>query len=206
MTELVLKTEAREGLGKEANKKLRKLGIIPVVFYQKQKAQALQVNAREFVHLLKAGEQLIDISIDGKKKKALIKDIQFHPVSEAIVHVDFQGVSMSEVVQVSVHLNFEGTSAGVREGGQFEVAMHEIEVKCKASDIPSKLDVNISALNIGDNLHVKDLNFGDLEIVSSEELLVAAVVAPKVFKDTEVGEASAEAAEGSENSEEESEE
>lgn len=204
MTELVLKAEAREGLGKEANKKLRRTGIAPAVFYQKQKAQALQVNVREFVKLLKAGEQLIDISIDGKKKKALIKAIQYHPVTEAIVHIDFQGVSMSEVVQVSVHLNFEGTSKGVREGGQVEVAMHEIEIKCKASDIPSKLDVNIEALNIGDNLHVSDLNFDGLEIVSSDELLVVSVVAPKVFKDSELDESAEEAEE--EASEEGSEE
>lgn len=185
MTEIVLKTEVREGLGKEANKKLRRLGLVPAVFYQKQKAQALQVNAREFSSVLRAGEQLIDLLIDGKKKKALIKDIQYHPVSEAYVHIDFQGVSMSEIVQVSIALNFIGTSAGVREGGQLEVNVHEIEIKCKASEIPQKLDVNIEALNIGDNLHISDLDFGEIEIASSPELLVASVVAPKVFKDAE---------------------
>ena len=217
MTELVLKTEVREGLGKEANKKLRKLGIIPAVFYQKTKAQALQVNELEFTHTLKAGNQLVELKIDGKKKKALIKAIQFHPVTERVVHIDFQGVSMSEVVQVLVQLNFIGSPAGVLEGGLFEVHMHDIEVKCKASEIPQQLDVNIEELVIGDTIHIEDLDFGDLEIISNPEMIVAAVVIPKVYKDTEVeegeegeegegeeGEEGEEGTEGTEGSEKES--
>ncbi|MCF7832187.1 MAG: 50S ribosomal protein L25 [Candidatus Marinimicrobia bacterium] len=199
MTELALKTEVREGLGKEANKKLRKLGIIPAVFYQKNKAEALQVNELEFIRVLRAGNQLIDLNIEGKKRKAIIKDIQFHPVTEKIVHIDFQGVSMSEVLQISVPLNFVGTAAGVHEGGLFEVHMHDIEIKCKASDIPHELDINIEKLVIGDTLHISDLDFGDLEIVSNPEMLVAGVVVPKVFKDTEVEEG--EAVEGEEDAE-----
>lgn len=200
MTELVLKTEVREGLGKEANKKLRKTGVIPAVFYQKNDSKSLQVNELEFIHILRAGNQLINLSIEGKKKKALIKDIQFHPVTEKVVHIDFQGVSMSEVVQVSVQLNFVGSSIGVREGGILEVNMHEIDIKCKASDIPHQLDISIEDLNIGDNIHVKELSFGDLEIVSSPDMLIVSVVAPKVFKDTEVEELEGE--EGAEGSEE----
>ncbi len=208
MTELVLKTEVRGGLGKGANKKLRKLGVIPAIFYQKNDAKAIKVNELEFVHILKAGNQLINLNIDGKKRKALIKDIQFHPVTERVVHIDFQGVSMTEVVQVSVNLNFIGTAAGVLEGGLFEVHMHDIEVKCKASDIPHQLDVNIEELVIGDTIHISDLDFGDLEIVSNPEMLVAGVVVPKVFKDTEEeelegeeGEEGVEGEEGAEGSE-----
>ena len=206
MTELVLKAEVREGLGKEANKKLRKLGIVPAVFYQKQQAQSIQINLLEFAQVMRAGEQLIDLSVDGKKKKALIKDIQFHPVTEDVVHIDFQGVSMSEIVQVNVPLNFVGSSAGVREGGLFDVARHELEIKCKASDIPSSLDVNIEELLVGDSVHVKDLDFGDLEIVTGEDLTICAVVAPKVFKDDEEaveGEEGLEGEEGAEETEEE---
>ena len=154
MKELVLKTEVREGLGKEANKKLRKKGMIPAVFYHKQEAKSLQVNALEFAMILRAGEQLIELSIDGKKKKALIKEIQYHPVTEDFVHIDFQGVSMKEVIQIAVPLHFAGNPIGVREGGLFDVHMHEIEVKCKASEIPHKLEVDVDALKIGDNLHV----------------------------------------------------
>ncbi|MFA6617995.1 MAG: 50S ribosomal protein L25 [Candidatus Neomarinimicrobiota bacterium] len=205
MAEIILKAEVREGLGKEASKKLRKLGKVPAVFYQKQKAQALLVNEREFSQVLRSGEQLIELNIDGKKKKALIKDIQYHPVTEAFVHVDFQGVSMSEIVLVSVPLDFIGTPAGVREGGQIEVNVHELEVRCKASDIPNNLEINIEALDIGDNLHVASLDFGDIEVVSSPELLIASVVAPKLFDEDEEEEV-VEGEEGAEESEEETEE
>ncbi|MCK4812302.1 MAG: 50S ribosomal protein L25, partial [Candidatus Marinimicrobia bacterium] len=178
MTELILQTEVRTERGKEVNKRLRKKGIIPAVFYHKGKAESLQMIELEFIRLLKAGNQLIELNLDGSKKKALIKKIQFHPVTERILHVDFQGVSMSEIVQVMVRLNYIGESAGEHEGGLFEPHMYEIEVKCKASDIPKQLDVNIEELVIGDTLHVSDLDFGDLEIVSSTEMLVAAVVLP----------------------------
>jgi len=212
MTELVLKTEVREGLGKGANKKLRRLGIVPAVYYHKNKAQALQVNELEFIRVIKVGKQLIELKIDGKKQKVLIKDIQFHPVTEKVVHIDFQGVSMSEIVQVAVQLNFVGTAEGVLEGGLFEVHMHDIEVKCKASDIPHQLDFNIEKLVIGDTIHISDLDFGDLEIVSNPEMIVAAVVVPKVYKDADVeevegegeGEEGEEGEEGTEGTEEKS--
>jgi large subunit ribosomal protein L25 len=201
MTELVLKAEAREGLGKEANKKLRKLGTIPAVLYQKQEAQSIQVNMLEFAHILRAGEQLIELSVNGKKKKALIKDVQYHPVTENILHIDFQAVSMSEVIQLSVPLNFIGTPEGIKEGGMFDVHMHELEIKCKASDIPHQLDVEVEALNIGDSLHVADLNFGDLEIVSSPDQLVATVAVPKVYEEPEAEEVEGEGEEGEEGEE-----
>ncbi|MEA2076756.1 MAG: 50S ribosomal protein L25 [Candidatus Marinimicrobia bacterium] len=204
MTELVLKTEVREGLGKEANKKLRKLGIVPAVFYHKQDAKSVQVKALEFAQILRAGEQLIDLTIDGKKKKALIKDIQYHPVTEDVVHIDFQGVSMSEVVQVNVQFNFIGSSAGVREGGLLDVHMHELEVRCKASDIPTQLDIDIEELEIGDTVHVSDLKYGDLEILSNPEMLVAAVTLPKLYEEVEEeveGEEGEEGVEGEEGAE-----
>lgn len=210
MTELVLKTEVREGLGKEANKKLRRQGVVPAVFYQKQEATPVQVNVLEFARILRSGEQLIELSLNGKKKKALIKDIQYHPVTEDIVHIDFQGVSMSEVVQISVHLNFMGTPAGVKEGGLFDVHMHDIEIKCKASEIPHQLDIDVTTLNIGDTLHVADLQFGDLEIVSNPDMLIAGVAVPKLYEAAEAaeaeGEEGVEGEEGEEGAEEESEE
>ena len=210
MTKLVLKTEVRSGIGKEANKKLRKTGLIPAVFYQKDKAQSLQMNELEFLRILKAGNQLIDMDVEGKKKKAIIKDIQYHPVSERIVHVDFQGVTMSEIVHINVPLKFVGTPAGVREGGLFEVHMHDIEVKCKAGDIPQELTVDISQLVIGDTIHIKDLQFGELEITSSHDMLVAAVIVPKLYEEAAPAEAEEgeveEGEETEEGSEEESEE
>jgi large subunit ribosomal protein L25 len=108
---------------------------------------------------------------------------------------------MSEVIQLSVPLNFIGTPEGIKEGGMFDVHMHELEIKCKASDIPHQLDVEVEALNIGDSLHVADLNFGDLEIVSSPDQLVATVAVPKVYEEPEAEEVEGEGEEGEEGEE-----
>lgn len=179
MTEQVLQVEVREGHGKEASKKLRRQGIVPAVFYHKDKSRSLQVAEREFRKVLKSGKQVIELKFDGKKHKALIKDIQYHPVSEHILHIDFQGISLSEVVHVTVPLNFIGIPAGVKIGGLFDVNMHEIEVKCKASDIPQHLDVDVSSMEIGHTLHVGDLKFEGLEILSHNELLIAGIIVAK---------------------------
>lgn len=179
MTEQVLQAEPRKGPGKEANRKLRSKGIIPAVFYHKGESQAMQINELELIHILKSGKQVIPLKLDGKKKKALIKEIQYHPVTESIMHVDFQEVSMSEIIEVLVPLNFVGTPAGLKEGGLFDVNMHEIEIRCKASEIPHQLDINVSELLIGDTIHIEDLDFGDLQIVTSPDILVAGVSVAK---------------------------
>jgi len=192
MTEQLLQAEVREGHGKEASKKLRRQGIVPAVFYQKDKSRSLQVAELEFRKVLKSGKQVIELKFDGKKHKALIKDIQYHPVSEHILHIDFQGVSMSEVVHVTVPLNFIGTPPGIKAGGLFDVNMHEIEVKC---------------MEIGHTLHVNDLKFEGLEIMSHNELLIASITVakdlaePVVAPETEGEEGEeAEAEEGEEES------
>ena len=179
MTEQTLKAESRQGPGKEANRKLRTRGIIPAVFYHKGESQSMQVNELELIHILRSGKQVIPLKLDGKTKKALIKEIQYHPVTDSILHVDFQEVSMSEIVEVSVPLNFTGTPAGLKEGGLFDVSMHEIEIRCKASDIPQQLDVDVTELQIGDTIHISDLDFGDLEIINSPGILVAGVTVAK---------------------------
>ncbi len=209
MTEQLLQAEVRKVQGKEISKKLRRQGIIPAVFYQKDKSLTLQVSALEFHRVLKSGKQLIELKFEGKKHKALIKDIQYHPVTENILHIDFQGVSMSEVVQVAVPLSFVGSPIGVQEaGGLFEVNMHEIEIRCKASDIPQHLEVDVSSLEIGDTLHVADLDFEDLEIISNEELLIASITVPRDLAEPVEEEVEAEEeieAEEGEEAEEESE-
>ncbi|MDZ7822247.1 MAG: 50S ribosomal protein L25 [Candidatus Marinimicrobia bacterium] len=179
MTEQILQAESRKGPGKEANRKLRNQGIIPAIFYHKGESLPMQISELELIRMLKSGDQVIALKMDGKKKKALIKEIQYHPVTERIIHVDFQEVSMSEVIEVLVPLNFAGTPAGLKEGGLFDVNMHQIEVKCKASDIPHQLDVDVSKLEIGDTIHIEDLDFGDLEIITSPDILVAGVTVAK---------------------------
>lgn len=177
---VVLTADVREGLGKEKTKKLRKEGIVPAIYYSKKETPInLQVNERELLKALKEGQQILELHIGKKKKHGLVKAVQYHPVSEKIVHLDFQGVSLSEVVSVMVPLKLTGTPVGVlNEGGQLEVNLYELEVTCKASDIPHELVLNIEAVALNSNLHVSDMKFEGIDITSNPETLVLAVNAP----------------------------
>jgi len=189
MKEDKLKAELRKEISKRANKKLRREGLIPVNYYSKKEDNInLQINSREFVRIMKTGVHIINLEIGKKNKTALVKEIQFHPVSEDILHVDFQGVLLSDKVDVNVKLNFIGSAIGIKEGGVIEMLMHDIEIKCKAGEIPKLLDVDITNLNVGDLLFVKDLKFGDLEILSNPNAIVATVTVPKIETETQIPE------------------
>jgi large subunit ribosomal protein L25 len=189
MKENGLKASIRKEVNKRSNKRIRKEGMIPVNYYSKGKDNInLTINDREFLHILKTGVHIIDLNIGKKSKNVLIKEIQFHPVTEAILHVDFQGVSLKEVVEINVNLNFIGDAKGIKEGGVPEMQMHSIEIKCKAGEIPKSLDVDISELDIGDILFVKDLDFGGLEILSNPDSIIATVTVPHIELEAQIPE------------------
>lgn len=188
---VVLIADVREGIGKEKTKKLRKEGIVPAIYYSKKETPInLQINERELLKALKEGQQILELHIGKKKKHGLVKAVQYHPVSEKIVHLDFQGVSLSEVVSVMVPLKLTGTPVGVlNEGGLLEVNLYELEVTCKASDIPHELVLNIEGVTLNSNLHVSDMKFEGIDITSNSETLVLAVNAPAgADSDTDEGE------------------
>jgi len=203
MKENELKASIRKEINKRSNKRIRREGMIPVNYYSKGEDNInLTINDREFLHILKTGVHIIALNIGEKSKNVLIKEIQFHPVTEKILHVDFQGVSLKEVVEVNVNLNFIGDAKGIKEGGVPEMQMHNIEIRCKAGEIPKSLDVDISELNVGDILFVKDLNFGDLEILSNPDSIIATVTVPHIELEAQIPEEEEEVGEVVEGEEE----
>jgi len=203
MKENELKASIRKEINKRSNKRIRREGMIPVNYYSKGEDNInLTINNREFLHILKTGVHIIALNIGEKSKNVLIKEIQFHPVTEKILHVDFQGVSLKEVVEVNVNLNFIGDAKGIKEGGVPEMQMHNIEIRCKAGEIPKSLDVDISELNVGDILFVKDLNFGDLEILSNPDSIIATVTVPHIELEAQIPEEEEEVGEVVEGEEE----
>ncbi len=189
MKENELKASIRKEINKRSNKRIRKEGMIPVNYYSRGEDNInLTINDREFLHILKTGVHIIALNIEKKSKNVLIKEIQFHPVTEKIIHVDFQGVSLKEEVEVNVKLNFIGVAKGIKEGGVPEMQMHSIGIRCKAGEIPKSLDVDISELDIGDVLFVKDLDFGDLEILSNPNSIIATVTVPHIELEAQIPE------------------
>ena len=161
MATATLTADVREDTGKGAARKLRAAGRVPAVIYGHHRAaQSLSVDAREIGRILErvSASSVFDLSMGGGSVRALIREIQRHPVSRALVHVDFQELVAGEKVTVRVPLVFVGTAPGVREqGGLLEEVTRELEISAEPSSIPDHIDVDVSALTLGHPLHVRDL-------------------------------------------------
>ena len=188
MEKIKVKAEVREERGKSKVKLLRANDIIPAVVYKDGKdALSIKVGKGDLIQALhtSAGENvLVTLNIKGDKAKAertcIIKEIQKNPVKGHIVHVDFNEISLTEKLKVKVSIHSKGEAEGaVKDGGVLEHAMWEVEVECLPSDIPEKIEVDVTAMKIGDTMYVKDLSpIPGVKILSDPELATLTVKPP----------------------------
>ena len=206
----VLTAEIREGVGKEKAKKLRLKGLIPAIFYgPRAQTIPLVIDSKELAKALRteAGENvLIDLDIrkgpQSDRKVVMLKDIQVDPLQRATLHTDFYEVAMDEMVIVEVPVHLVGKPEGTKVGGILEQVRRVIQVQCLPGDIPKSIDIDVSALNIGDSIHVEEISVEKAKIISDTNFTIATVVPPAV--EEKVAEAVApEAVEGAEVKEEE---
>ena len=180
-----LSASTRSGVGKGVARSLRRDGKVPGVIYGHARApQALAVDAHELGRLLEhvsAETTVIELSLDGTMSRTLIRDIQRHPVKRAIIHVDFQELVAGEKVTVNIPIVLNGVSVGVRvNGGLMSQVMLELECRVDPANIPSRIDVDVTDLNIGASVHVRDLTIPEgLEVLSDESDTVVTISAPK---------------------------
>jgi large subunit ribosomal protein L25 len=205
----VLTAEIREGVGKEKAKKLRSKGLIPAIFYgPRAQTIPLVIDSKELAKALRteAGENvLIDLDIrkgpQSDRKVVMLKAIQVDPLQRATLHTDFYEVAMDEMVTVEVPVHLVGKPEGTKVGGILEQVRRVIQMQCLPGDIPKSIDIDVSALNIGDSIHVQEINVEKAKIISDTNFTIATVVPPVV--EEKVAEAVApEAGEGAEVKEE----
>src|SRR5947207_12497810 len=197
-----LKAERRDGTGRSAVRKLKARGIVPAVIYGgKTKPQALQVSARDINAMLShaSGENiLVELEIDGEKsnRMAMVEEIQHSPVGGAILHVDFHAVSMDETVHADVPLEALGLPNGVKNfGGLLEQSLRALSIECLPRDLPDRITVDVSQLNIGDAIHVRDIQLPPGVTAKVQlDLTAFSVVAPVVEEERAPTEAEAAAA------------
>jgi large subunit ribosomal protein L25 len=190
MEKVILKATVRTKTGKAAAKDLRSRSMVPVNVYKGgEAAQSLQVSIDDLRETLEtsAGENvIITLKISGegspKDKTVLIKEIQREPIKDGILHVDFNEISLTETLEVDVPLSVKGEAVGVKvDGGILEHVMWELKVECLPTDIPEKIEVDVSNLKIGDALHVKDMAVPkSVKVLNDPELIVLIVKAQKV--------------------------
>jgi large subunit ribosomal protein L25 len=184
---LEIKAEPRAKGSKNSARRLRRDGKIPAVLYgPKTQPVSLQVDKRDFstrVAVLE-GSHLVRLkSADSSltEKVALVKDMQFHPISGDVIHTDFYEVDLAARITVSVPLRFVGKAAGVVRGGILQPIVREVEVECLPLDIPNAFNIDVSALDIGDSIHVEDIAMPEgVSAVYESNYAVVTVVTPSV--------------------------
>ena len=179
MQDYKIEVQKRELSSKKSFVKgLRHNGDIPGIYYSHDSKESIPfyIDKKEIVKAQKADSQIFNITVGSKQRNVLFKSVQYHPVTDAIMHVDLYGIKMDQVVSVSIPLNIIGTSKGVVEGGVMVQSLNELEVECLPMDIPSSIDIDVSELQIGDSLKVKDVKTEDkVAIKSSADQIIASV-------------------------------
>ena len=199
-----LKAQRREDTGRSAVRKLKARDIVPAIIYGgKEKPQPLQVSARDVRAMLShaSGENiLVELEIDGEKSNrlAMVQEIQHSPVGGDVLHLDFHAVSMDETIHADMPLEAVGTPNGVKNfGGLLEQSLRTLAIECLPRDLPDKLVVDVSGLNIGDAIHVRDIQLPNgVTTKVQPDLTAFSVLAPAV--EEEPAAVAAEAAAGPE--------
>ena len=183
MKESNLQGTKRTEVGKKATRELRKEGKVPCVIYGNQKDSEGKVVATEFVVPFEGIRKLIytpdiflvNVDIDGQLCKAVMREIQFHPVKDNVLHVDFYQITEGQPITMDVPVVYDGHAIGVRAGGALQTLIRRLKVLGQYQDIPEKLHVDVSNLELGKSIKVGDLSYDNLEIITPKQALVCAV-------------------------------
>jgi len=178
----------RENLGKGGARKARAAGQIPGVLYgHGEEPVPVSVGAREFDLALrghKGGNPIVNLAVSGGEYTALIRDVQYDPLTHDILHLDFQHISLTETIEVKVTVHLTGLPLGVKDGGGIlETILREIEVRCLPTAIPASIEVDVSHLNIGDSVHVSEITVPNVTILNDGAETIATVVPPTIMEE-----------------------
>ena len=183
MLEINLTGKKRAEIGKKASKMMRKEGLVPCNLYGEKRGEnglpeALSFSI-PFVDLRKAiytpNVYVVNLDIDGAAHKAVIREIQFEPVTDAVLHVDFYEITEEKPIVVAIPVQLNGLAAGVRLGGRMSLSVRQLKVKAPYTNIPEKLQIDVTNLEIGKSIKVGSLTFEGLELVTPAEVVVCSV-------------------------------
>ena len=183
MKEINVTGQKRENLGKKASKELRKQGLIPCNIYGEKKgenglpeAYAFAIPFTELRKIIYTPHiYVIDIDIEGVHRTAILKEIQFHPVTDAPLHVDFYEVNDQKPITIGIPVKLVGLAQGVRDGGRRNISIRKINVTAPYQQIPEHLDVDVTKLRIGKSIKVGQLSYEGIEIATGKEVIVCSI-------------------------------
>ena len=194
MKTIEIKGTFRTELGKKSSKQIRKIGNVPCVIYGKEKNIHFHAHELAFKNLIYTAEaHLVDLNIDDKTYKAVLKEVQYHPVSDKILHADFIEVFDNKPVTISIPIKVTGDSAGIIAGGKLSIKKRNLKVKGLPIHLPEFLPIDITELKIHESVKVGDLSFDKIELLDPKKSMVLTIATSRVAQKTEA-EVAAEAA------------
>ena len=208
----IINGNLRNSTGKGSARAARRAGRIPaIIFGDKKETISIDIEEREYKKIMNQSgifSRLLDLSVDGKSNLVLTRDIQFHPVSENPLHVDFLRVGKGSNINVSVPVSFinEELSPGLKTGGVLNTVRFELELMCPADSIPEKIEINLEGLVVGDSIKISSVNLPDgvSSTITDRDFTIATIAAPTVMSEVSTEE-TAETEETEESSETDSE-
>ena len=190
MKTLAISVKQRENVGKTSTRALRNQGKVPCVLYGGEKQVTFYAHENDFRKLVYTPDVfIVELNVDGEVKKAIMKDIQFHPVTDKILHIDFLEVFDDKDVTVSVPVILNGLAIGVRNGGNLMFRRRKIITRGLATNLPDAIEIDIESLNIGQFVYIKDLNVDGCEFLAPDNSVVVGVKTARAAIEDELAEA-----------------
>ena len=176
-----LDIESRESVGKKSTKSVRREGKIPSTLYFKgEKPESIAIDKIKLYKALKSDQRVYEVELSGESQYVMVKAVQYHPVTDEIVHLDFMRVRRSEKMTISVPLLLIGKPVGVTEGGILSQTLNQIEISCFPTNVPEQIEVNIDHLELNSSISIADVSIDDeeIEILSASDINVASITTP----------------------------
>ncbi len=190
MREINVNGQKRTDVGKKASKLLRKEGLIPCNLYgEKKDEKGLPVASSFVVPMTELRKviytphvYIVVLNIDGEEHKAIVKELQFHPTTDALLHADFYEVTETKNITVGIPVKLNGLAQGVRDGGKLQLQIRKINVTAPYKQIPEVLNIDVTSLELGKSIKVAALEFEGLEIATPKEVIVCSVRATRASR------------------------
>lgn len=182
-----LDIESRESVGKKSTKAIRREGKIPSTLYFKgEEPESISIDKIKLYQALKSDQRVYEVELSGESQYVMVKAVQYHPVTDEIVHLDFMRVRRSEKMTISVPLVLIGKPIGVTEGGILSQSLNQIEISCFPTNVPEQIEVSIDHMGLNESISITDVSIDDeeIEILSASDISVASIITPVVEEET----------------------
>jgi large subunit ribosomal protein L25 len=191
MDKVILSASERKEFSKAALSEIRRNKRVPGVVYSKHQTPVHFTVAQNDINPLvfTSKTHLVALQVEGKEElECIIKDVQFDPVTDKIIHLDFQALTKGEKIEMEVPIVLEGSAQGVKDGGLLQHLMHKVAIECEPANIPQHFVVNISKLKVGESVHAGSLKQEGIDILTPEDAVIVTIVHPRAEAEAAPGE------------------